>query len=66
MLAIFVKQNFVSTQLTAPKYKFHTYIKLAQVCLGGGSPDASSLSGWSRPLSVGFSAVLDLAHMGFL
>ena len=47
----FLKQNFLSTQLSAPKYKFHTYIKLAQVCLEVGilmllilvSPDHSVL-----------------------
>ena len=62
----FLKQNFLSTQLSTPKYKFHTYIKLAQVCLEVAvlmllilvSPDH---------LSVGFSAVLDLLPcMGFL
>ena len=32
----FLKQNFLSTQLSTPNYKFHTYIKLAQVCLEVG------------------------------
>ena len=61
----FLKQNFVSTQLTAPKYKFHTYIKLAQVCLEVGvlmllllvSPDHSVLV---------FLLCWILPYMGFL
>ena len=59
----FLKQNFLSTQLSTPKYKLHT----AGLCfLGGWSPDASYL-GQYRSLSVGFSAVLDLLPcMGFL
>lgn len=59
----FLKQNFLSTQLSTPKYKFHT---AGLGLLGGWSPDASYL-GQYRSLTVCFSAVLDLLPcMGFL
>ena len=63
----FLKQNFLSTQSSTPKYKFHTYIKLAQVWLEVGVLMLLLLVSPDHSVFACFSAVLDLLPcMGFL